>query len=88
MMDFSEALMEIKRGKKLAREGWNGKDMFVFLVKGSEFNVNRPPLSDIYELGTPISYCGHIDMKLADGRIMVWSPSQIDMLENDWFVKE
>ena len=30
-MDFGQALMLLKAGKKVAREGWNGKGMFVFM---------------------------------------------------------
>jgi hypothetical protein len=33
-MDFGKALEELKDGKKVAREGWNGKDMFIYLSKG------------------------------------------------------
>jgi hypothetical protein len=28
-MDFGEALKELKNGKKVAREGWNGKGMWI-----------------------------------------------------------
>lgn len=82
--DFSDALNMIKNGLKMARLGWNGKDMFVFLVEGSKFKVNRPPLLGIYEEGTPIDYHGHIDMKTADGQIVPWVCSQTDMLAEDW----
>lgn len=83
-MDFSEALMHIKAGAKLAREGWNGKDMFVFLVPGSEFLVNRPPLLGIYPEGTPIKYHSHVDMKTAQGYVVPWLVSQADLLADDW----
>lgn len=82
--DFSDALNMIKNGLKMARLGWNGKDMFVFLVEGRKFKVNRPPLLGIYEEGTPIDYHGHIDMKTADGQIVPWVCSQTDMLAEDW----
>lgn len=85
-MTFEEAMGHIKQGALLQREGWNGKGMFVFLVRGSTFNVNRAPLSEIYPEGTEINYHGHIDMKMADGRIMPWTPSQADMLAADWQV--
>jgi hypothetical protein len=35
--DFEYALSWIKVGKRVARDGWNGKGMFVFLVPGSAF---------------------------------------------------
>lgn len=84
MSDFSQALLALKDGKKVAREGWNGKGMFIFLVPGSQFKVNRPPLLGIYEEGTEINYHAHIDMKTADGTIVPWLASQTDVLANDW----
>ena len=83
-MNFSEALDQIKQGGRLQRAGWNGKGMFVFLVAGSTFQVNRPPLLGIYPEGTTINYHAHIDMRTADGMIVPWLCSQTDMLANDW----
>lgn len=87
-MNFSEALEEIKNGKLLAREGWNGKDQFVFLVPGSTFNVNRPPLNEIFEEGTEINYQPHIDIKNQQGQIVPWLASQGDLLAEDWVIVE
>lgn len=88
VMTFSEALPLILDGNLLRRTGWNGKGMFVFLVPGSTFNVNRAPLNGIFPEGTEINYHGHIDMKMADGRIMPWTPSQADLLSADWELAE
>jgi len=87
-MTFSEALEALKSGYKVAREGWNGKGMFIFLVPGSTFEVNRAPLLGIYPVGTTISYHAHIDMKTADGMIVPWLCSQTDMLAEDWTLVE
>lgn len=87
-MDFSTALLKLKEGKRVTRTGWNGKGMFIFLVQGSVFKVNRPPLTQFYEEGTEIQYLPHIDMKLADGRIMVWTPAQTDLISEDWLLAE
>jgi hypothetical protein len=84
MMDFSEALKMIRAGKRVARDGWNGKGMFLFLVPGSKFKVNRPPLLGIYPEGTEIDYHAHIDMRTAGGQIVPWLASQTDLLANDW----
>jgi hypothetical protein len=85
-MNFSDALNLVKDGKKISREGWNGKGMFLFLVQGSTFKVNRPPLLGIYPEGTEITYCPHIDMKTADGKVVPWLASQTDVLADDWGV--
>lgn len=83
-MNFGDALIQIKAGGRLQREGWNGKGMFIFLVPGSKFRVNRPPLMGIYPEGTEIEYHAHVDMRTADGQIVPWLCSQTDMLANDW----
>lgn len=83
-MDFGEALNQLRIGRKVAREGWNGKGMFLFLVPGSTFKVSRPPLLGIYPEGTEINYHPHVDMRTADGKIVPWLCSQPDMLAHDW----
>ena len=82
--DFGWAIAQLKDGNKIARSGWNGKGMFVFLVPGSQFQVNRAPLLGIYPEGTEISYRSHMDMKTADGEIVPWTVSQSDALAEDW----
>jgi len=76
-MTFGDALVAIKAGRKVARSGWNGKNMFIFLA-------NRPTISKIYEEGIEIKYQPHIDMKTADNTIVPWLASQSDVLANDW----
>lgn len=84
IMTFSEALEHIKNGDRVARSGWNGKEMFLFLVPGSTFQVNRAPLLGIYPEGTEINYLSHIDLRTANGSIVPWLASQADLLEDDW----
>ena len=85
-MDFGAALQELKRGNKVERSGWNGKGMFLFLVPGSTFEVNRHPLLGIYPAGTVIDYCPHIDMKTADNKVVPWLASQTDVMAEDWSI--
>lgn len=88
LFNFSEALTAIKNGHRCARAGWNGPDQFVFLVPGSTFEVNRPPLLGIYPEGTEINYHPHIDMRNAQGVIVPWLASQGDLLAEDWYILE
>lgn len=83
-MNFGQAIEVLKTGNKVTRVGWNGKEMFLFLVQGSQFKVNRPPLLGIYPEGTEINYRPHIDMKTVNGEIVPWVASQSDLLEEDW----
>lgn len=86
MLTFSQALDALKTGRRVARSGWNGKAMFLFLVPGSVFKVNRAPLLGIYPEGTEITYHAHVDMKTADGQIVPWLCSQTDLLASDWVI--
>lgn len=83
-LSFGHAIVALKSGLKVARAGWNGKGMFLFLVNGSTFKVNRAPLLGIYPEGTEIQYHAHIDMKTAQGYVVPWLASQPDMLADDW----
>lgn len=84
MMNFSQALELLKSGSLLSREGWNGRGMFIYLVQGSRFEVNRPPLNEIYSEGKSITYRSHIDMSTANGECVPWVASQSDLLSDDW----
>lgn len=85
-MNFGQALEALKTGSKVSRDGWNGKGMFLFLVPGSTFEVNRAPLLGIYPAGTVVNYHAHVDMKTAQGDVVPWLCSQTDMLAEDWGV--
>jgi hypothetical protein len=83
-MNFGQALDAIKLGKRVARSGWNGKNMFLYLVPGSQFAVNRAPLLGIFPEGTQVTYHPHIDMMTAQGYVVPWLASQADLLSEDW----
>lgn len=85
-LSFGLAIDGMKRGYKVARHGWNGKDMFIFLVPGSVFKVNRAPLLGIFDEGTEVKYQAHIGMKTAQGTVVPWLASQSDMLATDWYI--
>lgn len=86
-MNFSQALDAIKEGKRVGRREWKNA-RYVFLVAGSEFEVNRAPLNQFFAEGTKVSYRPHIDMCGADDTIGTWSPSMVDIMAEDWYVVE
>lgn len=95
-MDFSQALIEIKAGKKLKRVGWNGKGMFV--LKAGGYSVAKDKLRE----GTLIDAAfleaegveemvivPHIDMwTTANNYVSGWVASQTDLFAEDWAVVE
>jgi hypothetical protein len=84
VFNFSLALDMLRNGHCVARKGWTGGEMFIFMVPGSTFKVNRAPLLGIYPEGTEIQYHPHIDIKMARGPVMPWTPSHADLLSDDW----
>ena len=38
--DFGSAIDAAKRGERISREGWNGKNMFVFMRPGDILNID------------------------------------------------
>ena len=98
-MSFRLAIDAMKAGYKVARAGWNGKGMFVYLVIGTEVPIDNlknecrkhifPLHSELSDCETTQKICAHIDMKAADGSMVVgWLASQSDMLAEDWIVVE
>ena len=85
-VNFGQALEALKQGKRVARHGWNGKNMLVLLVAGSKFTTNREPLLSALGEGVEVEYRPHLDLRAADGTIGVWTPSTSDLLANDWYV--
>lgn len=76
-MDFGEALKLLKQGKKVAREGWNGKGLWLELQKPDEYSKMTLPY--VY-LNYPKEYFGKVTR-------VPWLASQTDMLEEDWIEK-
>lgn len=92
-MTFGLAIEAMKTGLKVARRGWNGKGMFIYITPGSTVprRCLRWETAKALEetVGPTVTFGGHIDMKAADGDIVVgWLASQTDMLAEDWYVIE
>lgn len=83
-LTFSQALEMLKKGNKVSRASWAGRNSFLFLVSGSQFTVNRAPLMGIYPEGTTVEYHAHIDMKTSEGYVVPFTITQPDVLANDW----
>lgn len=90
-MNFGEAIELIKKGKKIARSGWNGKNMYLWLKPATTIKsewCKDPILKDIVDNnGGEAEALGTICMKTADNKILTgWNATQADMLSDDWFI--
>lgn len=88
-MNFGDALVNLKNGRKVCREGWNGKGMFLFYNPSSSVKITEGrPLAASFPVGTECNMLPYIMMKTAgEGLNFVpWLASQTDVLGEDWQV--
>jgi hypothetical protein len=78
-LTFGLAIEAMKLGKKVAREGWNGKGMWLILQI-------TPPTTSMYVGGKYYGFLPYIQMKTVDDKMVPWLASQTDILAEDWFV--
>lgn len=69
IFDFGWAIIEMRCGSRVSRQGWNGKGMWVGLQLPDEHSKMTLP---------------YIYMKTADEKLVPWLASQTDMLAEDW----
>ena len=89
---FGDAVEILKKGARVARSGWNGKGMFLSLVKGrdTDYHVN----SEVFGTGNDgnsqdqLPILDAIYMKTADNKLVPWLASQTDVLAEDWQIVE
>lgn len=80
-MDFGDALKEVKKGKRIARKGWNGKGQYVVLAKMEKCTTLNTSVE------TTNHRCIGNHFLLFVGTLGVqcgWLASQADMLAEDW----
>lgn len=87
-MNFGQAIEAAKAGKKIIREGWNGKGMYVCLMPALYLEaeqVNERTKKHVGE-GVPLDSQPYFAMKTATGQWQPgWLASQADMLADDWY---
>ena len=90
MNDFQTALTALKAGEKVARAGWQGTRMWIALGSGTvaleaEKFWNRHSRAFAEANGGTATVSPYIIMKTAQETIqMGWTPSQADLLADDW----
>lgn len=80
-MSFEEAIMAVKNGNKIQRNGWNGKNQYVELAtcisykntKGEIVNCNHDAIGN-----KALAFVGTSGVQIG------WLASQADMLATDW----
>ena len=81
--DFGIAIKLIKEGKKVQREGWNGKNQYIELATGISYKNNDEEIVNVFHNdieSKAIAFVGTSGVQLG------WLASQADMLAEDWKV--
>ena len=77
-LTFGDAVHMLKVGHRVARTGWNGKGMYIYLVAGSE---------QASEFGADPSWFNpYMVIRNVNGSLSTWVPSVNDCLAEDWQV--
>lgn len=88
-LDFGQAIKALKGGLRVARAGWNGKGMYLWLLPAETVRADwcrEPHLRKLAEdNGGAIEALGSIRMLTADRKVLTgWLASQTDILSEDW----
>lgn len=88
-MNFGLAIEAMKKGFRVARHGWNGKNMSVAYQKGYPdgipCNKNTAEAWGMQE-GELFKCRPYMQMRCADGTFQMWLASQSDILADDWYI--
>lgn len=94
-MSFGHAIAALKSGEKVARAGWNGKGMWLYLVPANSYAAQTEAAkaywadkgTGTHESGVPlVPYVAYIAMKTAQENVAPWLASQTDVLADDWCI--
>jgi hypothetical protein len=70
-LNFGQAIEALKQGKRVARQGWNGKGIWLKLQKPTSLSKMTHP---------------YVYMKTANDILVPWLASQTDILSEDWVI--
>ena len=103
-MNFGSAIVLLENGNLLAREGWNGRGMFVCKQVPCEIpdtivpNMQSLPQKAKDEfikrfnhdgvIFDSISYCSQMIIVDSNNQINSWVPSSSDIFATDWVIYE
>lgn len=85
VFDFGDAIKYLKRGIKVKRKGWNGKEQYIELAKNIAYeNSDREIINSEHDAigNMAIAFVGTSGVQLG------WCASQADMLAEDWVFAE
>ena len=86
MANFGDALIALKDGKRVSRQGWNGKGMFVYYVPANASPAQPAIAKSHFGEDALVPYNASFAIKNVDETVSTWVPSVNDCLSEDWMV--
>ncbi len=83
---IGSALEALKNGHAIARTGWNGKDMFVYMVPADSYAATTGVEKAYFGPDAAVPYSAHLAIKNTDDTVSTWVPSVNDCMANDWIL--
>lgn len=85
-LTFGLAVEAMKKGLRIARQGWNGKGMFLYYVPENKYPASRNEHGTMLGVfpDDMVPYGAYIAMKTAQENVIPWLASQTDVLAEDW----
>ena len=94
-MNFGKAIEALKEGKLVARDGWNGKGMFIMKQIPAEIGLDIIPRMQsvqqsakdvLIDRGTTLKYENQMLIIKLDGTADSWVASSSDIFAEDWVI--
>jgi len=82
-MNFGDALIAVKADRKIARSGWNGKNMWIGLKRPFTYPAEGEPTHPYLYIEYPKGHPAY-----PNGSLVPWLASQTDILAEDWSILE
>ena len=89
-LGIGQAVTALKGGQKVARDGWNGKGMYLYLVRrgwrdANDYDAYHTSLKGEFEHDL-VPFREYVAMKTAQNDVVPWVCSQSDLLAHDWYI--
>jgi hypothetical protein len=87
-LSFGHALLALEQGKCVARAGWNGKGMFVYMVPANSYPAQTGAAKAHFGENALVPYAAYLALKGVNDVVSTWVPSINDCLAKDWSIVE
>jgi hypothetical protein len=85
-LTFGEATEAAKKGKRIARRGWNGQGMFAYIVPSASYPAQTDAAKKFFGEKGLVPYQAYWALMAPKEAVATWAPSGSDSLAEDWMI--